>query len=388
MTRKLIEIPDEWLSCQNKDVQAVIGVLSDHIWQQDNRIAKLEARLGIHPSNSSVPPSSQHPHAKIPTVKPKSKRKRGSQQGHKKSKRELVPIESVDQVIPCIPAACRRCGGELIGRDSEPLRDQVYELPEIKPDIIEYQRHRLCCPKCGITTCGTLPEGVPTQSAGPRLTAFVSLLMAHYRQSNAGRACFSNRLSDKRTHNNQQSRILPQSAFRGVNEYTAETLTRSDAELKATAYHEAGHAVMAILLGRPVEKVTIAAGQLQSGISRLGACKIQKGRHKASRDPMEDEVLILLAGMVAESRVTGRYCQLGASQDLLLVESLLSANRATNERQLQRLAQRLVDKTENLLNGAEPSKAIELIANELIEKETISGRAVRHFLDIAKQQCS
>ena len=189
--------------------------MSDHIRQQDNRIAKLEARLGILPGNSSVPPSSQHPHAKIPTVKPKSKRKRGGQQGHKKSKRELVPIESVDQVIPCIPAACRRCGGELIGRDSESLRDQVYELPEIKPDIIEYQRHRLCCPKCGITTCGTLPEGVPTQSAGPRLTAFVSLLMAHYRQSNAGRACFSNRLSDKRTHNNQQSRIRSPASIRG-----------------------------------------------------------------------------------------------------------------------------------------------------------------------------
>ncbi|TWT63315.1 M50 family metallopeptidase [Rubinisphaera italica] len=174
---------------------------------------------------------------------------------------------------------------------------------------------------------------------------------------------------------------------RGQIESTAETVTRSQAELKATAYHEAGHAVMAILLGRPVEKVTIAPGQLQSGISRLGACKIQKGRHKASKDPMEDEVLILLAGMVAESRVTGRYCQLGASQDLLLVESLLSVNRAKNERQLQRLAQRLIDKTDNLLNGAEPSKAIELIANELMEKETISGRAVRHFLDMAKQQC-
>ncbi|MBL4885417.1 MAG: hypothetical protein JKY95_12890 [Planctomycetaceae bacterium] len=168
----------------------------------------------------------------------------------------------------------------------------------------------------------------------------------------------------------------------------AEIATQSDTNLKATAYHEAGHAVMAMLLGRPVEKVTIAPGQMQSGISRLGACKIQKGRRKASKDPMEDEVLILLSGMVAERRVTGHYCQLGASQDILLVKSLLSENRATNERQLQRLARRMVDKTENLLSGAEPTKAIELIANELLDKETISGRAVRHFFEIAKQQCS
>ena len=167
-----------------------------------------------------------------------------------------------------------------------------------------------------------------------------------------------------------------------------ETVIHSNPELKATAYHEAGHAVMAILLGRMVEKVTIVPGQMHSGVSRLGACKIQKSRRKASQDPMEDDVLILLAGMVAESRVTGGYCLHGASQDLLLVQQLLTLNRATNERQLQRLAKRMVDKTENLLSSTEPTRAIELIANELLEKETISGRAVRHFIELAKQQCS
>ncbi len=160
---------------------------------------------------------------------------------------------------------------------------------------------------------------------------------------------------------------------------------QSRAELKATAYHEAGHAVMAHLVGRPVEKVTIVPGQTHSGLSRLGACKIQKGRRRASQDPIEDEVLILLSGMVAESRVTGRYCPAGASQDLLMVQNLLSANRATNERQLQRLAKRMIDKTENLLQSPEAARAIELIANELLTNQTISGRAVRHFLERAEQ---
>ncbi|QDT35025.1 M50 family metallopeptidase [Thalassoglobus polymorphus] len=170
--------------------------------------------------------------------------------------------------------------------------------------------------------------------------------------------------------------------------HTDSVHTGPSAKLKATAFHEAGHAVMAMLLGRPVEKVTIAPGQMQSGLSRLGACKMQKGMRKPSRDPLEDEVLILLSGMVAESRVTGRYCQLGASQDLHLVKSLLSENRATNERQLQRLARRMIDKTENLLSRAEPTQAIELIANELLKNETISGRAVRHLFEISKQSHS
>lgn len=192
-----IKINKSWLSEQTDEVQNVIGMLLEHIKKQDERIAQLEKRnaelekrLGITPQNSSLPPSTQHPHAKPPSNKPKSKRKQGGQKGHKKHQRELVPIEQVDAIVPCIPESCRRCGCRLSGHDDEPIRHQVFELPEIKPHITEYQQHRLGCSKCGITTCGALPQGVPTHSAGPRLTAFVSLLMAHYRQSKRRTALF------------------------------------------------------------------------------------------------------------------------------------------------------------------------------------------------------
>jgi len=56
-------------------------------------------------------------------------------------------------------------------------------LPEIKPHVTEYQRHRLGCPACGQTTCAELPAGVPQGQSGPRLMAFTALLMAYYRQS-------------------------------------------------------------------------------------------------------------------------------------------------------------------------------------------------------------
>lgn len=147
---------------------------------------------------------------------------------------------------------------------------------------------------------------------------------------------------------------------------------------KATAWHEAGHAVMAVSLGRSIEKVTISPARLQTGGSRLGICKIQKGRSRASNDRLEEDVMILLAGMVGESRFTGRYCTDGAAQDLAFVERLLST-RAGNERQLERLTRRMLDKTEHLLAAESHARAIELVAEELVRKITVSGRAVRHF---------
>ncbi|MCP4169521.1 MAG: cell division protein FtsH [Fuerstiella sp.] len=162
-------------------------------------------------------------------------------------------------------------------------------------------------------------------------------------------------------------------------------LSESNAtRLTATAYHEAGHAVMALLLGRLIEKVTILPAQLHTGGGRLGACKIQKGRSKASRDVVEDEVLILLAGMVAESHFTGRYCEEGAAQDLRAVKRLLT-NRTQSDRSIERLTRRLVDKTEHILGTAEHAKAVHMVSRELLQKQTITGRAVQHILRQALQ---
>jgi transposase len=159
------------------------------------RVEKLEAEIAslrgskVTPANSSKPPSSTHPHDKPPSTKPKSARKHGGQPGHQKHERPLLPPEQCEQVIAVFPSACRRCGKTLSGFDPQPLRHQVWELPEIKPSVVEYQRHRLAC-SCGQSTCGELPHGVPTGQAGPRLIAFAALLMACFRQSKRRAALF------------------------------------------------------------------------------------------------------------------------------------------------------------------------------------------------------
>jgi len=169
-------IPEEVIARQPLEAQAIIRLLIA-------RIEALEARLNKTPQNSSLPPSSQHPHAKPASPRKPSGKKPGGQAGHPKYERALIPTGECREVLTLKPSACRRCGSRLAGNDAGPRRHQVWELPEIRPLVTEYQLHRLRCPDCGITTCAELPAGVPAGQAGPQLVALVALLMGCFRQS-------------------------------------------------------------------------------------------------------------------------------------------------------------------------------------------------------------
>ncbi|WP_254508430.1 M50 family metallopeptidase [Anatilimnocola floriformis] len=148
----------------------------------------------------------------------------------------------------------------------------------------------------------------------------------------------------------------------------------------ATAYHEAGHAVIALALGRNVQRVSILPNQL-----RLGQCELKKGRAKPAHDPLEVEVLILLGGVAAEAVYTGEYAWGGAQQDLRAVRAM-TMQRAGNQKQVERLERRLLDKVEYLLADPATWRATELIAAELLRCTTISGRAAKHLFEQAAAQ--
>lgn len=185
-----LEITEELIARQPPEAQVIIRLLLAQVQELTARVAALEARLGKTPQNSSLPPSTQHPHAKPTPEKSKSKKQRGGQPGHKKHERPLLPTDECDEVQRLKPTECRRCGTRLSGCDPEPLRHQVWELPEIRPHVTEYQRHRLACQRCGETTCAELPPGVPHSQAGPRLVALTALLMGCFKQSKRRVALF------------------------------------------------------------------------------------------------------------------------------------------------------------------------------------------------------
>jgi transposase len=173
-------LPQELWDKTPPDVQAAVLALVQSL---ERRIAALEARPGQDSSNSCRPPSSDALHVKRRPPRPPSGKGRGGQWGHKRHTRELVPPERLTAAVGCRPMACRGCGHTLEGDDPEPLRHQVAERPEVRPDVVEYRLHRLACPRCGAATRGDLPAGVPRGAFGPRLQAVVALLGGAYRLS-------------------------------------------------------------------------------------------------------------------------------------------------------------------------------------------------------------
>ena len=171
-------IPEELWSTVPAAAQAAILVVLEAM---ERRIADLEARLNQNSTNSSRPPSTDPPGLKRRPPTSPTGRHRGGQPGHTRHCRALVPPERVDGITECKPDHCRRCGHDLGGDDPQPLIQQVAEIPPIRPVVTEYRLHRLDCPRCGTTTCGALPTGVPTGAFGPRLHAMLSLLAGGYR---------------------------------------------------------------------------------------------------------------------------------------------------------------------------------------------------------------
>lgn len=147
-----------------------------------------------------------------------------------------------------------------------------------------------------------------------------------------------------------------------------------------TAYHEAGHAVVALALGRPVQHVSILPDR-----ETAGQCEFGKSVFRPSEDWLEREILISLGGIAAEARFTGNYNWDGAGRDQKYVHRL--AVQRAGERQAERLQRRLLAKAEHLLAKDGHWRAVELMVAELLRLGSISGRAARHLFEQGTSTC-
>jgi transposase len=162
--------------------------LQARVTELEARLELLEARLRQNSRNSSRPPSADPPAApKRPAKPPPAGRKPGGQPGHKGVSRCLKPTDQVDAVVALVPTCCAHCATPLppapTPDDPLPRLHQVTDLPPSFLITTEYHLHARACPLCARRTWAPLPEGVSAASVGPRLQAFLALLVARFHLS-------------------------------------------------------------------------------------------------------------------------------------------------------------------------------------------------------------
>lgn len=148
--------------------------LRDQVFQLQERVKELEARLSLNSSNSHKPPSSDG----YQKPSPKSLRKSsglnpGGQKGH--PGKTLIAVADPDQLRVHSLSFCP-CGADLSQVAVESYeRRQVFELPTPKLEVIEHQSEIKVCSSCFRKVTAPFPQGVnsPVQYG----TAFQSLLV-------------------------------------------------------------------------------------------------------------------------------------------------------------------------------------------------------------------
>jgi ATP-dependent Zn protease len=160
--------------------------------------------------------------------------------------------------------------------------------------------------------------------------------------------------------------------------HSSNTKPPTEAE-RLTAFHEAGHAVMAQLCGRQVTEVEIVGDREHTGMvhSLVFPPDPAGAAPEAEKDDVERHLKIILAGTVAEAMVSGRQGWDETSEDLDAAV---------------RLGMRLVDDCEDVLPllsdiGADIKldlnrhwSAVEMLAVELLDRKTLTGSEVRKLL--------
>jgi transposase len=186
-------LPDEIRTSLPPEVQVYIAALEAAVAELQAQVEALQrqedelrARTRQTSRNSSRPPSTDPPNAPPRPHRPPSPRKRGAQPGHQRHERKLLAVEEVDKVVEHRPTQCPLCQESLpadLPEAKEPTRQQVWDVPEVKPHVTEHRYHSVECPQCQTTVEAERPADVPAGAFGPGVVALVGLLHGRYRLS-------------------------------------------------------------------------------------------------------------------------------------------------------------------------------------------------------------
>jgi len=165
------------------------------------------------------------------------------------------------------------------------------------------------------------------------------------------------------------------------------SMAMTDEDKKITAWHEAGHALVNVLLDKchPLHKVTIIPrGQALGATMSLPKDDVL---NRQSRE-MHETIAMTMAGRIAEEIVTGDVST-GDSDEYVFLGKEISQNKTYSEQTAQQIdteVRRLIDEGYKLAKGLieDNRDKLDLIANALLEYETLDGKQVEDIVRTGK----
>ena len=145
--------------------------MQEQIAALSQQVKDLQARLAKDSHNSSLPPSSDRFVRQPKSLRKKSEKKSGGQEGHAGT--TLRFCEAPDEVIEHQVTLCPSCQQDLRQVPAcVTLRRQVVDMPEPRLIVQEHRAEQKQCPRCQHMTLASFPVEVaaPIQY-GPRIGA-------------------------------------------------------------------------------------------------------------------------------------------------------------------------------------------------------------------------
>jgi len=155
---------------------------------------------------------------------------------------------------------------------------------------------------------------------------------------------------------------------------------RRGRELLRVAYHEAGHAVAAIVENRSFRSVTIVPTE-----DALGSCSASRWPRNSNPEystdlltlkRLESDIIVFLAGHIAEKHFSGRNNWVGSSHDRRAAADYASYLVGSDE-ELAAYQEWLWIRTEGLVRVYQ--QEIATLATSLLTEKTIQGKRAREI---------
>jgi transposase len=165
-----------------EELIALVSAQAKLIEELRAEVAELKRQAGRNSQNSSTPPSADGL-AKPPprSMRTRSGRKPGKQDGA--AGFHLAQVAGPDERVRHFPVRCGACDRRLrrADRAGEPVRRQVFDVPEMTVTVTEHELHAAACRGCGTVTRAQGPAWASAPAAyGPNVTALAAYLSAQH----------------------------------------------------------------------------------------------------------------------------------------------------------------------------------------------------------------